>query len=67
MSLVHNEQTTLTAMLLNSLAVAAIAPTAAFIVGAATMSAAAIGGGVWRTIGLALHLMARASLRTLKE
>lgn len=72
MSLIHNEQTKLTATLLNSLAVAAIAvgaiaPTVAFIVGTATMSAAAISGGVWLTIGFILHLMARATLRRLKE
>ena len=72
MSLIHNEQTKLTATLLNSIAVAAIAiggipPTVGFIVGTTTLSGAVVSGIVWIAIGFGLHLVARAALRRMIE
>ena len=75
MSLVHNEQTNLTATWLNALATivtgaGAIAPMAATFYGMGTAQPVGptliIGFAVWVGIGVGLDLVARLSLRRLR-
>ncbi|GJE59842.1 hypothetical protein [Methylobacterium trifolii] len=72
MSLVHNEQTKLTATLFNGIAIAAvavgtIAPGTAALLGTASPTVALVTGTIWLTIGSLLHLGARRVLRRLIE
>ena len=71
-SLVHSEQTKLTATWLNGIAVAAvavggIAPFVAVAVGTTGVSSALISAVSWFSFGTGLHLGARAILRRLIE
>ena len=73
MSLVHNEQTKLSATWLNgvgiaSAAVGGIAPLAAIVfgTGASNVITVAVSSVVWVSIGTALHFVARIILRRLK-
>ncbi len=72
MSLVRNEQTKLTATLLNSVAVAAIAvgtiaPIAAAMLGTTSFSVAFASGAIWLIIASIIHYGARMVLRRLVE
>lgn len=72
MSLVHNEQTKLTATWLNGIAIAAvavggIAPFVAALTGTASIPAAVVGALAWLFFGLILHWSARRVLRRLIE
>ena len=72
MSLVHNEQTKLTATWLNGIAIAAvavggIAPFVAALTGTASIPAAVVGALAWLVFGLLLHWSARRVLRRLIE
>ena len=71
-SLVHNEQTKLTATLFNGIAIAAIAvgiiaPGTAALLGTTSPTLALLSGGIWLVVGSALHLGARRVLRRLIE
>jgi hypothetical protein len=71
-SLVHNEQTKLTATWLNGIAIASIAvggiaPFVAAILGTSGFVPAFVTGVTWLTIGAGLHWMARRILRRLIE
>ena len=77
MSLIHNESTKLTAVWINTLAAATIvtgviAPVVALMFGVPTSATTSITSFAfaavsWLTLGIALHLVARIALRSLRE